>query len=311
MTIKLSKAFAMAVVMCFAMFSVAFAATPIQVNADNVNLRNAANPEAEVISTLKKGDTVNLVEENGEWSTVEVNGQTGYVNSEYLGTKITPSKYGIGLLKVGSKGASVSAVQTRLKELKYFNAEVTGYYGHMTRDAVAAFQEKNGLKADGIVGAEVREKLESASAVKKEPDRIPIEKIEWSKMNSVIPRGDNFTIMDVDTGKRFNVKRRGGSNHIDWEPLTSKDTATVKSIYGGSWSWNRRAVVVIYGGKAYAASINGMPHGGESIGSSNGFNGHACCHFYKSRTHGSGRVDSAHQAMVAKAASLGSITKKA
>lgn len=152
--------------------------------------------------------------------------------------------YGIGLLKVGSRGASVSAVQTRLKELKYFNAEVTDYYGHITKDAVAAFQAKNGLNPDGVVGAEVRAKLDSSSAVKAIEDKLEIEKIKLSNMQGVIPRGSNFTIVDVATGKRFTAKRRGGSSHIDYEPLTSKDTAVFKSVYGGSWSWSKRAAVL-------------------------------------------------------------------
>lgn len=300
---------AIAAVLSCLFVSVSFAAEPVQVNADNVNFRETASTEGNVLGTLNKGENVNLVENEGEWSKVEFNGKTGYVSSEFLGSKESSSKYGRGLLKVGSKGASVSAVQTRLKELKYFNAEVTGYYGHITKDAVALFQEKNGLKPDGVVGAEVREKLESASAIKAEPDTIKIQKIEWSKMDSIIPRGANFTIVDVETGKRFTAKRRGGNKHIDYEPLTSKDTAVLRSIYGGSWSWNRRSAVAIYNGQAYAASINGMPHGGESIGASNGYSGHSCIHFYKSRTHGGNRVDPAHQACVARAANLGSIAK--
>lgn len=279
---------ALAVVISCFMFSSAFAAESIKVNAYNVNFRETASTSGNIIKTLNKGESVKLISKEGEWSKVEVSGKTGYVSSEFLGSKTSDSKYGRGLLKVGSKGASVSAVQTRLKELKYFKSDVTGYYGHITKDAVSLFQSKNGLKADGIVGAEVREKLASASAVKAEPDKIKIQKIEWSKMNSIIPRGANFVIVDVATGKRFNAKRRGGNKHIDYEPLTSKDTAVLKSIYG-SWSWNRRAAVAIYNGQAYAASINGMPHGGESIGASNGYSGHSCIHFYKSRTHGGDR----------------------
>lgn len=305
-----AKLAGMAVVASSLLFSVAYAATPTTINADNVNFRESASTDGEILGIFQEGDTVNLESDEGEWSKVEFDGKTGYVSSQYLGIKADSSKYGIGLLKVGSRGASVSAVQTRLKELKYFNADVTGYYGHITKDAVAAFQKKNGLEPDGIVGSEVREKLESASAVKAVEDKLKIEKIKWSDMSGVIPRGSNFTIVDVATGQRFTAKRRGGTNHIDYEPLTSKDTAILKSIYGGSWSWDRRAAVVIYNGKAYAASINGMPHGNESIGNSNGFNGHACVHFYQSRTHGSGKVDSAHQAAVNEAAALGQITKK-
>jgi hypothetical protein len=96
------------------------------------------------------------------------------------------------------------------------------------------------------------------------------------------------------------VKRWAGANHIDAEPLTAADTATMKSIYGGSWSWNRRAILVKYNGHVYAASMNGMPHGTTTI-SSNNFNGHFCIHFYNSRTHETNRVDANHQNAVARA----------
>lgn len=306
----LAKALGMAAVACTMLVGVSFAATPTQINSNNVNFRDGANTQSNVLGMFNSGDKVNLESSEGGWSKVEFNGRTGYVSTDYLGENtgsLSKSKYGIGLLKVGSKGSSVTSVQNRLIELKYFNSEATGYYGHITKDAVAAFQAKNGLKADGIVGTQVREKLESAEAVKAVEDKLEVEKISWSSMNGVIPRGNNFTIMDVSTGKRFTAKRRGGSNHIDAEPLSSKDTAIMKSIYG-NWSWNRRAVVVIYNGKAYAASMNGMPHGGGEI-SGNGFNGHFCVHFLNSKTHGSGKVDGAHQAAVATAANLGSIAK--
>lgn len=305
----LFKALSMAAVTGCLLFGASLAATPTQINGDNVNLRDSASTSGSVLGVLKQGDTVNLEAKEGEWCKVEYQGTVGYVSAEYVGTAVKSSKYGIGLLKVGSKGASVTAVQNRLIELKYLNTEATGYYGHITKDAVAAFQAKNGMTADGIVGAEMRSKLDSADAVKAVEDKIEIEKTPWSTMNGVIARGQNFTIMDVATGKRFTVRRRGGSNHIDAEPLTSKDTAVMKSVYG-SWSWNRRAVVVIYNGKAYAASMNGMPHGGGEI-SSNGFNGHFCVHFLNSKTHGGNRVDPAHQAAVNTAANLGSIIKNA
>jgi hypothetical protein len=74
----------------------------------------------------------------------------------------------------------------------------------------------------------------------------------------------------------------------------------MKKIYGGSWSWSRRAVWVSVGDRNFAGSINGMPHGGESL-SYNNFNGHSCIHFLNSRTHGTNKVDSAHQNAVKEA----------
>jgi len=56
------------------------------------------------------------------------------------------------LSKVGSRGGEVSGIQQRLKNWGYYNGNVDGIFGDQTRDAVIAFQKKNGLVADGIAG---------------------------------------------------------------------------------------------------------------------------------------------------------------
>ena len=56
-------------------------------------------------------------------------------------------------LKRGSTGDEVSAVQRRLKQWGYYTGAVDGVFGPATEKAVKWFQQKNGLTADGIVGA--------------------------------------------------------------------------------------------------------------------------------------------------------------
>lgn len=56
------------------------------------------------------------------------------------------------LYKKGSSGATVTEIQTRLKEWGYYNGEVDGVYGSRTEAAVRYFQSSNGLSADGQVG---------------------------------------------------------------------------------------------------------------------------------------------------------------
>ena len=129
-----------------------------------------------------------------------------------------------------------------------------------------------------------------------------IEALGWSQVNRLFPRNSTATITDVQTGLSFRVRRLYGTNHADVEPLTAQDTNVMRRIYGGSWSWDRRAVVVNINGRLIAGSINGMPHGGQSIRNNN-FNGHFCVHFEGSRTHGNNRIDSEHQSMIRRAAS--------
>lgn len=56
------------------------------------------------------------------------------------------------ILKQGSSGSEVKEVQRRLKLWGYYNGSVDGVFGKGTRSAVIAFQKKNGLTADGVVG---------------------------------------------------------------------------------------------------------------------------------------------------------------
>ena len=70
-----------------------------------------------------------------------------------------------GTLRKGDKGDAVTALQARLRELGYFKPLPDGDYGNQTVAAVKAFQEKNGLTADGVAGPDTLKKLESDSAI--------------------------------------------------------------------------------------------------------------------------------------------------
>ena len=56
------------------------------------------------------------------------------------------------VLKTGSSGGEVKEVQRRLKLWGYYKGTVDGQFGAGTKSAVIAFQKKNGLTADGVVG---------------------------------------------------------------------------------------------------------------------------------------------------------------
>lgn len=57
------------------------------------------------------------------------------------------------VLKQGSQGDLVKAVQTKLKNWGYYKGSVDGIYGAKTKAAVIYFQKRNGLTPDGVVGA--------------------------------------------------------------------------------------------------------------------------------------------------------------
>lgn len=208
-----------------------------------------------------------------------------------------------GTSREGDSGSNVVKLQQALECLGYYDGAIDGVYGEGTVSAVKQFQKKRNMKDDGIAGSSTIRVLfgsvGSSSSSSSSSKTYETEVLDWfeDEVTKVIPKNARFTIKDVKTGKTFDVVRWSGYNHIDAEPRTAEDTATMKSIYGGEWSWSRRAILILYNGHVYAASMNGMPHGTTTI-SSNNFDGHFCIHFKNSKTHESDKVDPDHQAAV-------------
>ena len=234
-----------------------------------------------------------------------------------------------GVLKNGSRGTAVADLQAKLKNKGYYSGGIDGIFGLGTENAVKAFQKANGLVADGIAGPRTIAALnQNADSNRGNVDRPSgsVEMIHWDDVDNVWPRDSWAVIVDMDTGKRINVYRSGGYNHADVETASATDTEILKSLYGGSFSWERRAVIVEVNGRRLAASMAGMPHagrddqpdramvsnrsGGYGYGQNldaikgNNMDGVFDVHFYQSRTHGTNTVDDAHQAMVKKAAGI-------
>lgn len=65
-------------------------------------------------------------------------------------------------LKLNSQGTKVSRLQTDLKQLGYYYAEITGNFGAKTEAAVKAFQKAKGLTADGVAGTKTLNAIAAA-----------------------------------------------------------------------------------------------------------------------------------------------------
>lgn len=180
-----------------------------------------------------------------------------------------------------------------------------------------SINSENNFKSDTIIqiGQEIKipegtnEEIINDTKENSDTSSNKVEYLDWFKeVRYIFEKGEEATVTDVETGKSFRVRRLYGGNHSDTEPLTAEDTKIMKSIYGGSWSWDRKAIIVTVKDdnnveRNIAASMNGMPHGGEAI-NNNGMKGHFCIHFKNSKTHSGSRVDPGHQKAVKKAAGL-------
>ncbi|NEO20721.1 MULTISPECIES: peptidoglycan-binding protein [unclassified Moorena] len=89
-------------------------------------------------------------------------------------TRVAPSRRNLNQsgLRRGSRGSAVTEVQRQLRELRYFNADPTGYFGPVTEQAVIRFQTDYGLRADGIVGSQTRAELSNALVTQSQPFRF-------------------------------------------------------------------------------------------------------------------------------------------
>ena len=153
------------------------------------------------------------------------------------------------------------------------------------------------------------------------------ELLDWfSEAQYVIPINSDFTIFDFATGKSFRARRTVGSGHADCEPLTASDTAKMREIFGGTFSWKKRSVLVLYNGRKIAASMAGMLHAGnesapggawtswrsDNYGAGtnydyvkgNNADGHFDLYFYNSIGHSSGVINEMHQSNIRTSAGL-------
>lgn len=151
---------------------------------------------------------------------------------------------GRDVLRVGSMGPAVSALQKRLAA-KGHDVTADGEFGPKTKAAVVAFQKANGLEGDGVVGAATAAKLDGAQAPTK-PTTTPTNP-EWARVLAgglLIRRGDRgahvellqrlltekgfTTTVDGDFGPNTQAKVRAfqAANRLEVDGVVGRRTAT-------------------------------------------------------------------------------------
>ena len=296
-----------------------------QVNTSSLILRQSASKSSQALQTLPKGTKITITGTSGDWYKVTYGKYTGYVMKRYVTvsgnvssasnssknsstasksspeTELTRKLKAIGRptpCAAGAVGANVKKLQRCLTACGYYKGPLDGIYSTSTKAAVKRLQRAKHLKQDGIATRQTIAAMFGES-IPADTNMYITERLDWFEEGPwTIPKGAVFTVKDCKTGKTFKCKRWSGANHCDTMPLTKEDTAIMKSLYGGNWSWRRRSILVLYNDHVYAASMNGMPHGTTTI-KNNNFPGHFCIHFYGSKTHGTKRVDPTHQNCVA------------
>jgi len=213
-------------------------------------------------------------------------------------------------LKQGSTGIRVTNLVTELINQGYYKGAVTSTFTSAVKAAVEAFQAANGLYVDGIAGDKTQHKLFGTVPIGTGDTSnldfaiYPVEKIDWftGGIQELLPRGSNFKVYDVKTGIVWWAHRWAGSYHADIETLTKADSDRLCQIYGVSNlqqivddnKWQRRPCLVTIGTRTFAASLDGMQHGTDTI-PNNGMDGQICLHFTNSQGHESQVVSPSHR----------------
>lgn len=224
-----------------------------------------------------------------------------------------------GLIGMNYSGDDVVRVQIRLRDLCYFNFKPTGIYQSMTANAAKAFQLKHTLDdgspmiSDGTIGDQTMTILFRHSVSRADISAgIPIgtsqtregavkgQALKWSEVKALLSVGTSYIVTDYNTGTTFELQFSGGENHAEMEARDAQSAATVKEVFGGEYNFSKRAVTISIGGKQVAASLQGWPHGDDSV-SSNDMSGHLCLFFDGSLSHVGSLPDAEHQELIYKA----------
>lgn len=263
------------------------ASVSVRVNTSGARIYKSASTRSASLP-MKKGLKLTLTGVNGAWARVKYKGVTGYCALAALNTT---SRYP-GYAKSGAyiyKSASTSSAKKALPvNTKVY---VIGKSGSFYRVQNSSGSITGYMKTSSI------SKTKVSTAKPASYYKSKVVKMNWySGGQNVLKKNQYGYIYDIATGQTIKIKRMGGSNHADVEPATKTDTAKLKS-WGGGYSWDSRAVILIANGKYVACAINTQPHGDQTI-TNNNYPGQFCLHMVGSKTHGSDAVNSAHQAAI-------------
>ena len=97
------------------------------------------------------------------------------------GKEETAAPAASGTMRQGDRGENVKQLQAKLKELGLYSLKTDGVYGRGTAQAVLEYQQKNGLKADGIAGPKTLAKIYGTGTASSAPKRHT----SWRRVESV------------------------------------------------------------------------------------------------------------------------------
>ena len=267
-----------------------------------VSIYAEPSPNSEELALLPRGSSVYVIGTSGECCRVVNSAGTmlGYIYSDYLSRSPVSSKVTTGYatcdVSVYAEPSTSSSVLARLSRKTAVTVfDVNGSF--------CKVRNSSGTIVGYILASQLTQTPpssgSSSSGSSLDQLRANVVKVDWyDSARYALSRGSYYTLYDIRNGQTIRVKYTTGSDHMDIEPATADDTAKLKALLGGEWTWERTPCILIAEGKYIAASLYGEPHGSTDTISGNNMSGVVCLHLSGSRTHGSDRVDEGHQAAI-------------
>ena len=144
----------------------------------------------------------------------------------------------------GDSGDDVRDLQARLKQIGWFNAGVTGFYGDVTTEAVSGFQAKRGIAVTGFVDQTTLDRLRAMTREPTEaeltnaPPPVPAGKLDPRCLSGRVMCIDKSTSVlrwVIDGTVRMSVEVRFGSQELPTREgqfsVFAKSRDHVSSIY--------------------------------------------------------------------------------
>ena len=266
-------------------------ASSAKVNSSSARFYKSSSTASNSVS-LKKGTSVSVKSISGSWAKVSLKGVTGYVPVKYLNTASRRTVYTKKSTRVYKSASTSSSGVTVGVNTKLY---VVGVSGNYLRVQNSSGTRSGYVSSSAVSSSKTKTASSSSSSKSKSSWKRKVVKKSWfNGGSSVLDTGRYGYIYAINSGITVRIKRMGGHNHADCEPATAADTAKLKKIAGGSFSWDCIPVILHSEGKYVACSINTMPHGDQTI-TNNNYNGQFCLHMVGSKTHGTEAVNESHQ----------------
>jgi lipoprotein-anchoring transpeptidase ErfK/SrfK len=105
------------------------------------------------------------------------------------------------MLRPGSSGSEVLAMQRRVAELGYWIPDADGRYGSVTTQAVVAVQKVAGLSRDGVVGPRTRAALEGAARPRPRSTRGRVLEVDLTRQVLLVADGGEVRfVLNISSG---------------------------------------------------------------------------------------------------------------